>query len=231
MIRASIFLFLLIVTYVYSDRNELLTEENQYLYDFLKTSADEIYRTNLEKDCFYHNTQPKKDKDLYFTTRQLPDRQDVTFIYNVFCPDAGQLGNHIGAYFNEVACALESGAHYATFQKYPSDIQRTHSAFFKAFPPVVINKKFVTNNSRSEIKVRSLTTCPCHEFCWTKVDAPWQHHIDWLVDVIRKGTALFVESHGMENLTPHAENHRLPISLPAIPDVAVQYVILRSFHS
>lgn len=194
---------------------------NGDFYAVLQGSSMEIYSSGKESTCFYHNTQPKKDKDLYFTTTLAQNHNfNMSFIYNVFCPDAGQLGNHIGAYFNEVACAMESGAHFAVYKKIPGDMPLSHRAFFDAFPSIVLNSRYNIAGGRHDIKLKSESVCPCHEFCWTKVDAPWQHHINWMLDAIRTGTAAFVTAYGPQNLIPAVTKSK--VSLPAIPDVAIQ---------
>jgi hypothetical protein len=221
----SLFLFIKILL-VASVQQQYIQEANFNiahgdLYTILKDSSVEIYSTGKENTCFYHNTQPKKDKDVYLTTKAAPDLNiNATFIYNVFCPDAGQLGNHIGAYFNEFACAMESGAHFAIYKKIPDDMKVPHKAFFSALPAVVLNSNYITATSRDEIKRQSESACPCHEFCWTKVDAPWLHHVNWMVDAVRTGTAAFVTAYGSKNLIPAVSKART--SLPAIPDVAIQ---------
>ena len=191
------------------------------LYALLQRSSMEIYSSGKETTCFYHNTQPKKDKDLYLTTTTGQDLNfNATFIYNVFCPDAGQLGNHIGAYFNEFACAMESGAHFSIYKKISGDMPLSHKAFFSALPSIVLNSHQNIAGQRHDIKHRIESACPCHEFCWTKVDAPWLHHIDWMVDAIRTGTTAFVSAYGPQNLIPAVTKAK--VSLPAIPDVAIQ---------
>eukprot|EP01036_Dinobryon_divergens_P026667 gene26667-35343_t len=97
----------------------------------------------------------------------------------------------------------------------------SHKAFFSALPSIVLNSHQNIAGQRHDIKHRIESACPCHEFCWTKVDAPWLHHIDWMMDAIRTGTTAFVSAYGPQNLIPAVTKAK--VSLPAIPDVAIHY--------
>lgn len=211
----TIFSFLLVV------RCDTSNSDHHLLRKFLSSTAEEIFSTKQDFSCYdYNNIKSKKEDDWYFTTRQNAERTNVTFIYYVFCPEVREMGNQVGAYFNEVACALESGAHFSIYKNYPDSMSPALRAFFSAFSTVIINNDYITNNTREEVKSRSRTACPCDKYCWSELNAPWLHHIKWIVEVLRTATSHFSTAYGIQNMIPQFENATL--SFPAIPDVAIQ---------
>jgi len=187
---------------------------------FLNHTLHEIYDSKEDQGCYDSgNIISKKEDNWYFTTRNYKDQQNITFILNILCPEFKMMGNQIGAYFNEVACALDSGSHYVMLKKYPDSIAEGHKLFFDTFPTVILNPNF--DSDRNSIIAKSKIACECNKFCWSESNAPWLNHIPWIVSVIRHALTVFVDAMNPEVLMPKLTNTSSS-PIPAIPDVSIQ---------
>ena len=89
-----------------------------------------------------------------------------------------QLGNTLGYYFNDLACADASGAHFLGVSRSFSLIQpeslatpvARHLTFFEALPYQLVHARPLPP---LEAKKKMRTECRCLQYCWENTQAPW----------------------------------------------------------
>ena len=150
-------------------------------------------KINEDEDvhCYtdHSNTKNAYLKGLY-DNFGLEDSQ--TLVYP-FCLKTRELGNKLGNYFSELACADAAGLHFIAIHK-QWDIDGAHTnvtakdgtilrrnggvkidshrkAFLDALPDVVVHKN--PAGSAEEGKKRVADICKCTRYCWQDPLAPW----------------------------------------------------------
>ena len=89
-----------------------------------------------------------------------------------------QLGNTLGYYFNDLACADASGAHFLGVSRSFSLIQpealatpvARHLTFFEALPYQLVHARPLPP---AEAKKKMRAECRCLQYCWENTQAPW----------------------------------------------------------
>ena len=89
-----------------------------------------------------------------------------------------QLGNTLGYYFNDLACADASGAHFLGVSRSFSLIQpealaspvARHLTFFEALPYQLVHARPLPP---VEAKKKMRAECRCLQYCWENTQAPW----------------------------------------------------------
>jgi hypothetical protein len=157
------------------------------------------------------------------------------------CFDTTSLGNTLGYYLNELACAMVSGTHFIGVGKLfglpqldVGDHALAHYAFFEAFPDIVVNRLPGTPDS---IPRKLKEECNVNRYPWDNPKAPWSKRIPLLRHMLRKalkamlskvdisGGTSFLRGTDMLALPGEASTTKpttLPF-LPFVPDVAIQY--------
>lgn len=150
-----------------------------------------------------------------------------------FCLMTKELGNKLGNYFNELACAENIGAHFLAIHtqwdligshQNVSDISVEKLAFLQELPTVIAHKS--PNNMTTAIE-QLKSTCHCTRYCWQDKSAPWVKSIPTIGSYIRRAVTAYyakVKSTKTE-LLPDTDltNAHSSVSLPIVPDVAIQY--------
>jgi hypothetical protein len=156
-----------------------------------------------------------------------------------------QLGNTLGYYFNDVACADASGAHFLGVQKsfaliLPEALATPwarHHTFFEALPYQLAH---VRPLSVPEVKKKMREECRCLQYCWENSVAPWIPRaalvraillpaIDAYLAVANtsRGTILSnvtdLCSVPIKALAASDPGNASAYVLPIVPDVAIQY--------
>ena len=170
---------------------------------------------------------------------------DAPVLVYPMCFRLFQLGNTLGYYFNDVACADASGAHFLGVQKsfaliLPEALATPwarHHTFFEALPYQLAH---VRPLSVPEVKAKMREECRCLQYCWENSVAPWIPRAAMvrtiLLPAIDAYLAVANTSRGtiLSNVTDLCS---VPINtlaasdlgnasayvLPIVPDVAIQY--------
>jgi hypothetical protein len=172
-----------------------------------------------------------------------------TLVY-AFCLKTRELGNKLGNYFTEVACAEASGLNFISAHK-QWDISGAHTnmtskdgelirhsgammmesqrkAFLEALPDVIVHPTPV--NSTAEGNKRVAELCKCGRYCWSEPDAPWVNNTAVIKKYLRKALHAYMDSSESvlkegTTISPDTDMTNAPSGsfLPILPDVAIQY--------
>ena len=157
--------------------------------DVERSDALAAIKSGKFRTCHYfpehaHNEFFDKAWDKYLN---VPKQRAPAYVYNP-CMSTYNLGNSLGNYFNEVACALVANLslvvgtkmwmyptmpiEYKGGAKRPHDTERFSLAFFDGLPDVLWREPGRPVDAQA---VRKL--CPCEKYCWSHAHAPWiQQH-------------------------------------------------------
>ena len=141
----------------------------------------------------------------------------ITGTNNIFvsspCLGSDSLGNFLGAYFENMICALLSGAHYVTVAKvYDPATRHAPSAFISHLPDIVVHKSPSTREQSVQLVKKH---CTCDLNCHENLDAAWVKGVDTIRPIIL-GALKHHLSVNFRNLTAASAE-------PVIPDVAIHY--------
>jgi len=138
------------------------------------------------------------------------------------------LGNHLGTYFDTMACAYKSGFHFIGLSP------RTDSfdAFYNAFPQLVPHTNPTTTTDRKEMLKLIDKHCSCGRYCWRRGQV-WESIIprmrQMMKDAIRMHVThprhgVFLEYTGLF-LDKEKDIYSVDpnVYLPLFPDVAIHY--------
>ena len=208
--------------------------------------ADEQQTYNALKEI-QHNINTKMSSFCYTThsgTRQAFISQaykQYTGSYNVlvypFCLVTHELGNRLGNYFEEVACAEASGLHFiavhpqwdltGSFHGNSTNSTDSHKlAFLKALPDIIVHKEPL-DNYHAQAKIKR--ECHCTRYCWQHVNAPWVNRTESIGKYLRKALTAYTDtvlpSQMVTAVDPEVDftNAKPGQHLPIVPSVALQY--------
>ena len=156
-----------------------------------------------------------------------------------FCAKTFQLGNTLGYYLNDLACAVVSGAHFITVNKQFTYIDINHlqtknehdrDTFFQHLPLIYINKQPL---HPIDVKLKMKKECDCLQYCWENKGAPWLKRIPLIkealmpaidayvkiTDAERRGTVLNTST-DFTTITNYKPDRDW---LPLVPNVTIQY--------
>ena len=103
----------------------------------------------------------------------------------IFNPNA--IGNFLGAYFDSIACAAETGTHFVGVKKELLGHDRSiHEKFYDGLPDIIVNPKPVDHKTAVENVKR---VCSCDRFCWRKGEV-WEKQIPLIRNVIDRSLRL-----------------------------------------
>ena len=163
-----------------------------------------------------------------------------TLVYP-FCLMTKELGNKLGNYFNELACAEVSGLNFLSTHK-QWDLTGSHTAnttshnsqlpidlhkraFLNALPDIVAHPSPVPE----EVAVKRMNSlCKCTRYCWGDARAPWVNNTASIKKYLRVAVAAYLstidESEGTL-ISPDTDisNVQPGTFLPIVPEVALQY--------
>jgi hypothetical protein len=146
-----------------------------------------------------------------------------------------RVGNHLGTYFNDIACAAQAGLHFiGVHYRYESHgVYHHYDAFWNALPTLIEHHSPVAYDN----VVNSLyKECPCGGYCWDAGD-PWVQQLPLIRSIMTTGLHLHLASHDHHGVQVKFRGMRhskekdmiypehLPEStyLPMFPDVAIHY--------
>ncbi|RYH12935.1 hypothetical protein EON65_36900 [archaeon] len=129
------------------------------------------------------------------------------------CVSANEMGNHLGYFFNDLACSDLVGAHFVTTyhrlyiisKKDPitdKDINTEKEAhdlytFLKALPNLVIHPN-PTNISYARAMVDKV--CPCILYCWEDQRSPWLKRVDMIGKHMKAAIEQYVNETHLEDI-------------------------------
>lgn len=129
------------------------------------------------------------------------------------CLSANEMGNHLGYFFNDLACSDLVGAHFVTTyhrlyvinQKDAitmDDINNSKDAhdlymFAKALPNLVIHPN-PTNISAARTLIE--THCPCKKYCWEDTKSPWLKRVDMIGKLMKAALVQYVNETRLEEI-------------------------------
>lgn len=208
-------------------------QDEKQTYEALKQIQQNI-NTNMPAFCYTAHSGTRQA----FLTQAY---KQYTGSYNVliypFCLTTHELGNRLGNYFTEVACAEASGLHFIAVHpqwdlagSYHGSLVNTTDhrkmAFLKALPDIIVHKNPLDNfHAQDKIKHQ----CHCTRYCWQHVNAPWVNRTDILGGYLRNAMDAYMHSMlPSERVTlvdPEVDfsNAKPDQVLPVVPSVALQY--------
>lgn len=115
------------------------------------------------------------------------------------CTGTFQLGNTLGYYLNDIACASVAHAHFIAIHKTFKFVQtellttKTQSdrlAFFRHLPDLIVHPDPLPSG---EVKALMKKHCDCLQFCWENSAAPWLQRVPLIGEVLRPAAEAYVE--------------------------------------
>ncbi|KAJ1426706.1 hypothetical protein B484DRAFT_81788 [Ochromonadaceae sp. CCMP2298] len=118
-----------------------------------------------------------------------------------------QLGNTLGYYLNDIACADITGAHFIaahkSFTMTQPELLVTHTgaanqtqsqlAFFNHLPDLIVHPKPLPSDVvRKEMR----KVCHCLQFCWENSDAAWLKRPELIGRVLRPAIDAYIAASG-----------------------------------
>jgi hypothetical protein len=204
-------------------------------YELLRKAQLDI---NLNVSNFCYGTKNSRTKQEYLSgTWSKYIMGDLNILVYPFCLTTNELGNRLGNYFTEIACAEASGLHFVAVHKawdllgsftgnYSTErVDRQKLAFLNALPDIIVHPNpLEKNQAHSKIKAE----CKCTRYCWGEVSAPWVNR----TQSIRKYLRVALKAYN-DSIPPNEQTHVAPdvdvtnakpgTFLPIIPDVSLQY--------
>jgi hypothetical protein len=238
------------IVLVHSVFRKLTGETSDEVYSQLKKVQNAI---NNKSDPFcYHAASGTKNA---FQRNAYAEYFSSGHHYNVlvypFCLMVKELGNRLGNYFHELACAEASGLHFMTVHpqwdlvgaitgnstKFKTDsrdsgsdssAERGKLAFLQALPDVIVHSHPLdTVHATSKLN----HVCKCNRYCWQNAHAPWVNHTSTIRSVMRKALNSYYDVVKGDNpitvIDPevditNADSTQIT-QLPLVPDTAIQY--------
>jgi hypothetical protein len=168
---------------------------------------------------------------------------DIQAIVYPFCLQTKELGNRLGNFFTEVACAEASGLHFIGIHKQfdlagsyhglsntslssaPDGGARQKLAFLNALPDVIVHPNPLDRDTATR---EMLEHCKCTRYCWGDGKAPWVNKTASVGKYIRTAVKAYMSVADTSlgtTLSPDTDfsNAKPGDHLPVVPDVAIQY--------
>lgn len=162
---------------------------------------------------------------------------DLNILVYPFCLMTHELGNRLGNYFHEVACAEASGLHFITVHHqwdisgsfHGHAINSTSNVnkklFLNSLPDVIVH---ANPSNRFHAEKRIERVCKCTRYCWQDAKAPWVNRTDSIGKYLHKAFDKYMSSFPSNatttvDLSVDFTNAKPNQYLPLIPDTAIQY--------
>lgn len=201
--------------------------------DILQTLYDKQYPTQFhnnpvmphhhEKRCVAVDTAQTVDHFLKGTWREAT-KVDNAILVSSPCLGSDSLGNNLGSYFENIACAHHMKMHYAVVAKVYEPKQQDKPTSFLAALPSIIEHPSPANSSTIRANIKA--TCRCPGSCHERTTSMWIKEIPLVKSIFTAA----LQSHlhqssikatvvGIDDLS----NVPQGTTLPLIPDAAVHY--------
>jgi hypothetical protein len=246
MMMRTVLLLWSILVIVHAKR-KLSNQNNEQaeIYTQLKKAQAEI---NAKTDPFcYHAASGTKNAFMQGAYTKYTHHSNV-LVYP-FCLMVREVGNRLGNYFHELACAEASGLHFMTVHPQWDitgaitgnstkivDRDRPHEntnatlqsrlAFLRGLPDVIVHPNALD-------KVHATTKinheCKCNRYCWQHLHAPWVNRTSSIRFYMSQALHAYYDVIKVDNpvttLDPEVDitNAKDTSNLPLVPDVSIQY--------
>ena len=232
LMRTTFYLFVFATLYLLC-----LGKDIETTYRALKEAQAKI---NKEIDAFCYPGH-SGTRNAFLTNQYAKYLGEYNVLVYPFCLTTNELGNRLGNFFHEVACADVSGLHFMTVHPQwdmtvaftgnstnstggaPPDEHKL--AFLKALPEIIIHKHPL---DRDAARNKVNEACKCTRYCWQQVTAPWVNRTDYLGHYLRGAIEAYqgtLEKNAATavDLRTDFTNAKSGEFLPIVPDVAMQY--------
>lgn len=225
-----IYLLILLITVLIVN-----SDDNDDVYNRLISYQNKI--NEIEFSCYSDDYSGCSDQYLEKKWSKeydvIDSESDQVMVYPM-CLKLFQLGNTLGYYLNELACADLSGAHFIGVHKRFSLIESHALAtqgddqytFFNALPTI---REFNEKKSYDQVKEIIDGYCRCKRWCWEDEDAPWLRKLQLIREVVKNAIHNYLRVANMSMGTVLNENTdlvyfpKLQKKLPIIPNAVIHY--------
>lgn len=159
-----------------------------------------------------------------------------------FCLTTHELGNRLGNYVQEVACAEASGLHFISVHSnwehsnaitsnashlasHNNNHTTAAAAFFNGFPDIIVHPNPA---DRTQASTKIQHECKCTRYCWGHGNAVWVNRTANIRKYIQQAVKSYL--HAIDISAPASVDPSQDVTnakpgehLPLIPDVAMQY--------
>eukprot|EP01041_Mallomonas_annulata_P000108 gene108-155_t len=132
---------------------------------------------------------------------------DQPILVYSYCMDWTSLGNTIGHYLNQAACAHLAGLHFIAVEiKWIHQHNSINTKNYDFLPDIIIHTNPITfvNNSRQSV----ITHCSGNLFPWESITSSWTRDIKYIGNIMQEGLVSYIQA---LNRSAH------------IPDITIQY--------
>lgn len=193
---------------------------------------------NLTINCFNDDYDGSRDDLIRDTHKAIIG--DLPVMVYPFCARTFQLGNTLGYYLNDVACADISGAHFVAVHKSFNLLQpealatkgNDRYALLNHLPDLIIHEE---PRPVHEVKVLMKQKCDCLQYCWENTAAPWLQRVPLIAKVLSTAihayeriahvSLLHTELNNATDFSSvsSSDSHHQSSLLPVYPNVTIQY--------
>lgn len=215
-----------------------LISESQVANDLRE--AQKAINEKTQPHCYHNGHSQTKTSYLSGKFNEFT-KGHQTLVYP-FCITTHELGNRLGNYVQEVACAEASGLHFITVHSnwehtnaitsnvsHLAGQNHNHSsaaaAFFRGFPDVLVHPQPL-DKVHASTKIQH--ECKCTRYCWGHGNAVWVNRTSNIRKYIQQAVDSYLTSIDLSasaSIDPSVDvtNSKPGEHLPLIPDVAMQY--------
>ncbi|RYY86716.1 hypothetical protein EON63_05365 [archaeon] len=184
------------------------------------TKAIQSINAQNTTTCFSDDYDGTRDD--YLQDRHKSILGDMPVLVHPLCTNTFQLGNTLGYYLNDIACADIAGAHFIAVTKkfniilpdtlytYPNTANML--AFFQHLPDLITHS---TPNPPDQAKKIMKDTCHCLQFCWENSEAPWIQRIPLVRRTLLPAVTAYLSASNAEHLGTLLSNETDRVYIPA----------------
>eukprot|EP01039_Chlorochromonas_danica_P008965 gene8965-9895_t len=152
------------------------------------TKISQVLATRNQTQCFGDDYDGTRDD--FLQDRYKDSLDGLAVMVHPLCLTTFQLGNTLGYFLNDIACASITGAHFLALRTrltltLVNSLQVQDSAQQKAFfdhlPHHIIHPQPL---GIEEVKKGMRAKCHCLQFCWENSEAPWLQRVPLIRDVL-----------------------------------------------
>lgn len=178
-----------------------------------------------DKRCFLIDNSQAVDYFLKSLQANMNSKQLLPVLAATPCLGGDSLGNMLGSYFENVACAQSVGMHfYSLAHVWEPETEDRPTPFLQALPSKLIHPQPVYDPKQLRHRLKSLCKCPgsCHE----RPYAVWTKHLQMLRSLFWDGIDRHLSALKIDRtIVNSGDVASVPVNtaLPLVPDVAIHY--------
>ena len=225
-------------TRVYAQQHEMDGAVLQQIHQQIEAAY------NLQHGPRYNNFPPNPQDHQRRCMLMLPHQAKMAFLQGFFakqsrklpilvsspCLGVDSLGNYLGNYLENVACAHRLGITYMGVAKvYEPRTKDASNAFLDALPAIIAG---ISNRSSlsPQADMTSVTAsmrakCPCATACHESDTAAWVTSMEVIRPLLQRALKAVLETVGNETVVAKADMTKQAVGtvLPFVPDVSIHY--------